>query len=574
LVLALLPTHLLALAFGSLAAGLTVAWVIIAASGYAWFARHWRNFLSALWNEHAGWAGRLGIAALATLPIVLPTILLNFHDEANFNGHHAIIAHLQNGSYPPRYLYEPSLPLRYHYAYDLAGAIVTGLLRVRVDHAIDLLTLTLWPCMFLLLWQVGELAGGRSAGLLVAATVCFSTGWCILCSVDGQRTNPPFISYYFQHPWSLSVPVFCLALLQRAALSRLANRTLGWTALACSLSLLSLCQAVLFVTTVAALALTEGWRLIRFRDGVSWHVLSALAASLASARLLGGFFVAGRFQPAGGLFGTGVYFRTFSFGDALLSQALWNLETFGLLLLVGVVGLFYAARDRMLWFILTTLPIVIVNSLQYRYSWDIVKFATVSSIALGVGAGIAMSELRRWADTLRRKLIWGVLIAALLWQGVLFPFITLSTFDPIGRAPFSRQMIRPYFSRAYPVDDDDAQAVSFLRTHMGHSEIVYRTVEKSEPYAIWGGLPTQASVYAENGRADDAYGLGEEKLAARRDLARVSETWLDRLSAARVVWIVTDPDDTAIEAVLASPEGRRRAQLAAKCGNVRVFRLN
>jgi hypothetical protein len=135
-------------------------------------------------------------------------------------------------------------------------------------------------------------------------------------------------------------------------------------------------------------------------------------------------------------------------------------------------------------------------------------------------------------------------------------------------------MIRPYFSQAYPVDADDARAVSFLRTHVGPSEIVYRAEEKSEPYAIWGGLPTQASVYAENGKADDAYGLGEEKLAARRDLARVSETWLDRLSAAHVVWIVADPDDPAIEAVLAFPAGRRRALLAAQYGNVRVFRLN
>jgi hypothetical protein len=574
IVLALLPTHALALMFASLSTGLTLAWGLVGVAGYAWIARHWGEFRSALSDEHAGRARKLGIAALTTLPIVLPTILLNFHDEAYFNGHFAIIAHLQNGAYPPRYLYEPSLPLRYHYGFDLACAIITGVLRVRVDHAVDLLTLTLWPCMFLLLWRVGDLAGGKTAGLLVAATVCFSTGWCILCSVDGQRSNPPFTSYYFQHPWSLGVPIFCLALLQHAALPRLANRTLGWTALACSLSLLSLCQAVLFVTTVAALGLTAVWRLARFRDHVSWRVLSALAASLASSRLLGGFFVAGQFPPAGGLFGTGIYLRVFSSGDALLSQALWNLETFGLLLFAGVVGLFYAARDRMLWFILATLPIVVVNSLHYRYSWDIVKFAMISSIALGVGTGIALSELRRWADTLRRKMIWGVLVVALLWQGVLFPFISLSTYDPIGRAAFSRQMIRPYFSRAYPVDDDDAQAVSFLRTHMGRSEIVYRAVDKSEPYANWGGLPTQASVYAADSMYNDMYGLGEAAFSARRNLSDVSDTWFDRLSTEHVVWIVTDPDDTAIEAALASPEGRRRTLLAAQYGKVRVYHLH
>jgi hypothetical protein len=574
IVLALLPTHVLALGFRSLSIGLALAWGVVGMAGYAWVTGHWREFRFSLSSGGSTGARRLGIAALAALPIVLPTILLNFHDEAYFNGHFAFIAHLQNGTYPPRYLYEPSLLLKYHYAFDLAGAITTGVLRIRLDHAVDLLTLTLWPCMFLLLWRVGEFVGDKRAGLLVAVTVCFSTGWCILCAVDGQRINPPFISYYFQHPWSLGVPVFCLVLLQLAALPRLANRTLGWTALACSLSLLSLCQAVLFVTTVVALGLSEGWRVVRARDGVSGLVFFALAASLLGARLLGGFFATGAFPPAGGLFGTGFNFRDFSSGEALLEQAVWNFENFGLLLLLGTVGLFRATRGRVFWLILAALPIVIVNSLRYRYSWDIVKFATVSSIALGVGAGIVLSEFLRWANTRLREIIWGLLVIVLLGQGVIYPFIFLLAYDPGKRTPFSVQMIRPYFSRAYPVDDNDARAVSFLRTHAAPSELVYRTAEKSEPYAIWGGLPTQASVYPDDSGSNDMYGLGEAQFLARRHLGDISDSWFDRLLAQHVAWIVTDPDDIAIEAILDRPEGRQRAVLAAQFGNVRVFHLH
>src|SRR6267154_2452631 len=122
LVLALLPTHLLALATGSLNLGLAGAWIGIGAGGYAWLGHHW-----------------------------------------------------QKCSYPPRYLYEPSLPLRYHYGFDLAAAIVTGLLRIRIDQAIDILTLALWPTMFLLLWRVGEHVCGRLAGLLVVFNVAVST---------------------------------------------------------------------------------------------------------------------------------------------------------------------------------------------------------------------------------------------------------------------------------------------------------------------------------------------------------------------------------------------------------------
>ena len=63
-------------------------------------------------HEYPGLSRRLAIAELATIPIILPIILLNFHDETYFNQHHAIIVHLRNGAYPPRYLYEPSSLLR------------------------------------------------------------------------------------------------------------------------------------------------------------------------------------------------------------------------------------------------------------------------------------------------------------------------------------------------------------------------------------------------------------------------------------------------------------------------------
>jgi hypothetical protein len=104
LVLALLPTHLISLALGSLTVGLASAWVIIGTTGYAWFVKHRQQFcLSAFFRQPTLYR-KLTVAAFATLPIVLPTILLNFHDEVNFQSHQGIIANLQNGTYPPRYL--------------------------------------------------------------------------------------------------------------------------------------------------------------------------------------------------------------------------------------------------------------------------------------------------------------------------------------------------------------------------------------------------------------------------------------------------------------------------------------
>ena len=582
IVLALLPTHLLALAFASLSAGLAVAWSVIGIAGYAWITRHRREFRSAVSHSHAGLQRKLWITALATLPIVPLTIFLNYSDEAY---HHAIIAHLQNGIYPPRYLYEPSLPLRYHYAFDLAGAIITGLLRLRLDHAIDLLTIALWPCMFLLLWRIGEHVGGRRAGLPVALAVCFAGGWpflvpmgspCGVCAANGLWINPPFIHYFFQHPWGLGVPIFCLVVLQRAALPRLRNRPLGLLALGCSLSLLSLAETVLFVTTVAALGLIEMSRLVRFRDLAAMKILSTLGASLLGAKLMGGFFTSGNYASAGGLFGTGFSARDFPDLGAVIGQIQWNLASFGLLLVVGTIGLLRATNDKAFLIILAGIGLITSNSLVYEYSWDIVKFGTVSFIVLAIGAGIFLCHLVRWANNLARRGIVVALVVALAGEGVTYPIIMLSAYDPAARTPFSAQMITPYFSRKYPVDPDDARAVSFLRTHMGPSEIAYRAAAKFEPYAVWGGLATEQpwDMYASDSRDDDMYGLGRKKFVVRKNLDKISANWLDRLASENVTWVVTDSGDTAINSILECAEGRRIAALVGQYGEVRVYHLH
>jgi hypothetical protein len=296
---------------------------------------------------------------------------------------------------------------------------------------------------------------------------------------------------------------------------------------------------------------------------------------LLGARLIGGFFVSGPYSTAGGLFGTDFFVRDFSGPDALLGQAQWNLASFGALLILGTVGLLRLRHDRVLLTILAVLTLVTVNLLRYRYPSDILKFSAAGLIALAIGGGVALSEFGGWAHTFVGRLIYVMLVAALVSQGVQFPFTVLSTYNSEGRPPFSNQMIRPYFSDAYPVARDDARAVSFLRTQMGPSEIVFRAGEKAEPYAVWAGLPTQVSWYinAAETADNDVYGLGEEKFAARRDLTRISESWFDRLEAQHIAWMVTDSDDIAINTILEGPEGRVRAALVAQYGKVRVFHI-
>jgi hypothetical protein len=568
MVLALLPTHVVALASGSLSIGLITAWSVIGTAGYVWILRYWREVHFAILIEHAGFQRKLGIIAFAIIPVILTTLLFNFSDEIIPNGHLAMIAHLQNGTYPPRYLYEPTLPLRYHYAFDLAAAIITGLLRIRVDQAIDLLTLTLWPLMFLLLWRVGEQVGGKGAGLFVAVAVSYSAGWsslyCVFCNA--------FIPFYFQHPWGIAVPVFCLAVLQHATPLQVKNRPLRLAALACTLVLLSLSEIVLFATTIAALGIAEIWNFVRYRERSAVAVLVVLGTAAIGAKLIGGFLVSAPYPSAGGLFGTPFTLRDYLSLDALGGQARENLRLYGLIAVPGTIGLFRARREKLLLISLAIIGFVVYNIMQYEYTWDIIKFATLSSIPLDIGVGLFVFGLARWADNTLRKLISGALIFALLCKAVFFHFAATALYDPELRSPF--QMIRPYFSRAYPADADDVSAVNYLRTHMGPSEIVYRAKEKSLPYAIWGGLPTQSSVLnADERRDNDPYGLGTQKFAAREDLDRITQDWFDRLAAQQVTWLVTDADDLGINATLASAEGRCRAVLAAQYDNLQVFRL-
>src|ERR1051325_1383704 len=412
--------------------------------------------------------------------------------------------------------------------------------------------------------------------------VCFAGGWpalvgfgsvCPRCAANGLEVNPPFISYYFQHPWSIGVPLFCLVVLQHASLPLVRNKFLGIAALVFSLALLSLSQAVLFVTTILAFGLAEVWNLARSRDGQAGTVLLGLGLSLFIARWLGGFFLTGPFSPVGPQFSVGVQLKDFAAPGAVLGQIQWDLASFGALLILGSIGLFRVRCDKVFLIMLITLPLIIMIVFRYEYTWDIVKFGTVSFIALAIGAGVALSGLWGWADNWGRRTGCALLISSFLWQGFLYPFVQLSAYDPVSRPPFSVQMIRPYFSTRYPVNPDDANAISFLRTHMSASEIAYRTIEKSEPYAIWGGLPTRGSVYPADGGNNDQYGFGEEKFTARVQLAAITENWLDRLTAEHISWVVTDPDDVEINAILERAESNARVALAKQFGNVRVFRI-
>jgi hypothetical protein len=183
---------------------------------------------------------------------------------------------------------------------------------------------------------------------------------------------------------------------------------------------------------------------------------------------------------------------------------------------------------------------------------------------LGVGAGVALFKLINSAVTFARRVICVLLFVGLGIEGISFPSVTLLNYDAANRRPFSDQMIRPYLSNTYPVDRDDARAVSFLRTHAGPSAMVYRAERKSEPYAVWGGLQLRLRGTCVRPKRMRTTYTGSEK----RSLPPGKRY---RPFRRHVTWVVADAEDATINAALDSPQGQLSVVQAAQYGGVRVF---
>src|SRR5262249_54876084 len=148
--------------------------------------------------------------------------------------------------------------------------------------------------------------------------------------------------------------------------------------------------------------------------------LSAIAGGvllLAIAKTLGGFFTS-----APGLPRLSFVLAPGMCPDAA-DTALWNLKTFGMLLPLGIAGLFVLRRERLLFMSLVLGGITIVNFVTYTSSWDIVKFATVAAISLGVLTSAAIARLLPEGTSgmaAGRRALAGALLAPTLAVGLLF----------------------------------------------------------------------------------------------------------------------------------------------------------
>ena len=537
----LCAVHAIAYAARAFLPGLVVGTILVGAGGYS---AAWRGEARAPAGP-APSRGRVALAALAALVIAPMALRWSFHDEATIAGHMAFVGEMQNGFYPPGHLVFPDVELRYHYGFDVVVAAVTAVTRLRIDRAMDAVTLAAFAWTAALAWRLGDVWNGptRGAGPLTALLLLFGGGAPLLCapslppsvptllgqcSIEGLSINPPFVSYFFQHPWTLGAPLALAALLVAAESRRRAPRL---AALGLLLLALSFVQIVLFLTLGGALLAAEslpwiGWGKSDLRSSVrrGLALLILLVVVLLVASRFGGFFAP---APDGA---TSSIEAHRGIVETLAGNVRWHLASFGLLLPLGIMGLFSRARGRLVLAVLVLGSLLVLNSVRYKFSWDVAKFGTVAAIALSVLGGAALARLWSAPRALPARALCLALLAAAIAPGLCHPLIFGLDLAGIPAGNFPRS--------AEPLSGPDVEAMTWLRTRVRPTDVVYRSIPASYGYAPWGGLPQP---WIEGQTA--SFGFSPARLSRRRRLLTELPLQPERWLAEGIRWLVLDARD-------------------------------
>jgi hypothetical protein len=531
----LLGIHVVGLVTGSFYVALFFATIALAAAGLVSMRAPSAPLDPPSSTNRWMWVGMVVAVAL----LVGPELNYSKHDECLLTGHLSIPAAIQNGAYPPHHLSFPAYELRYHYGIDLLDAVVSSLLgRADVHATVHVVVLVLWGYSFCLYWLLGErLLGGKAGGPVTAWCVLFAGGapyWCrpttphveyftSMCTKAGTWITPPFVSNFLQHPWTLGMPVFGAILLLTTHLAT-ARRTespgapwssWSWVLLSLLTAMLSLAQVVLWVCFVPAFVIAgalEGRRLAipKLARLVAWAAAMALVARAMH----------GMFAPSGEPSAGGIEFHPFWRDGTWREWLGWHLDAYGLLIPLAAAGLYVLRSQRTLLATLAVGGLLVRNLFRYNPSWNIVKFAMVSQIALAILASAVLAaalERPKW------RFAGAAGIVLCTFFGVAWP-VALTLAPPV------HDCVPP------PPAGADASAIDYLRRHVRAGEGVFRT-EHADLYAIYGGLAQPTSDWG-----TESFGFRRSLFDDRRRLLAHPEA-SDAYLAQGFRWIVLGPGD-------------------------------
>jgi hypothetical protein len=474
--------------------------------------------------------------------------------------------------YPPRHLTFPQFELRYHYGFNVLVAALAATCNLPVGAAIDAVTLTIWAYCWCMLWGIGTRVAGPRGGFPTALLALFGAGvpWLVtsgyesetfrllgLVNVNGSTLNPPLVSYFFQHPWTAGLPLGLSLILVHVSEPESRDEWVlngRLVVMGILLMALALCQYVLFVSLAAALCVAEPIVCGKPQPRSVALVVGTIGAVWLASTMLGGFFL-----PPPDRGESPLVISPWVAGKPWASL-LWHAATYGLLLPLGIGGLFAARRGRVLLGCLIAGGIIIINALTYRYSWDIVKFGTVAALGLSIASGASVVWLFARKPRPLGLLLGVAAMAGATLAGLAFPLAFALRLEGIPRDMFPE--------RPASLSLEDAAAVRWLRGRVKPDEIVYRRMEIAPAYAQFGGLPQ-----AWFDQATMTFGFAKWRLSSR---ARLLATMPDdpvAFRAQRIRWFVVDPEDSRASELIDDWVRHGRATEVARFGALRIARL-
>jgi hypothetical protein len=558
----LLAVHGLGLATHSFVRALTLGTLGVAALGP--FVRDRRLEPSAGSFDNRPLLLRAAVVVLVTLPVARIAFGWQFHDEDLFTGHMSIPAEIENGIYPPRHLTFAHVELGYHYGFDLLTACVATIFRLPVARAIDVASVGLWMLTAWLVGALGDCLLASRRGWIAILTTLFGGGvpLCLeatrhsvkdplgFCTIHGEAIASPLVSNFFQHPWALGIPLSLAMWLVFVSARRGAPRLVVLSLLALALSF---AHIVLFVTMCASLGFAEVLALWRERQPFV-EALRVLASGVfvgAGALVLDGFSRAPPWQG-------GVPFEL-RIGVVRGSVAIWHAQSFGLLLPIGLAGLFLLPSRAPVRAVLggfAVVCLIALNSAHYKYSGDSVKFGGALALALGLGAAVVVDRLARHV----RGVIAAAAAIGVMAGGLAFAFVFMVL-------PSAASTVFRGLNVALTADDDDA--ASFLRCRVRAGEVVYRRSGPARAYVLLAGLPT---AWVDWGVAGFGYPRGWRN--ARTELLRIAPEATLAWRKEGIVWFVLDLDDTKLNVLAATWIARGDAAVVARFGTLQIVRLS
>jgi hypothetical protein len=503
---------------------------------------------------------------LVTLPIAFMTLQGDFFDDYNLIGHRSLVAQLQNGGYPPRHQVFPDYPFRYHFGFNVTAAALTGLLRLPLGAAIDLLVIVGFLASWCLAWRLGErltrdASGGWTAfGGLLTGGAFFWFFWhadwaqhgAVGIVTGGNRINFPVVMYFFQKPFALGFPLALAVMLVASVPATDANWKRRALLLAVLLGPLSLAEVVLFVTLAPALAAHELWTDRHWRG-----IVPAVLGLLLALPLGGVLFTAmppdtvrlieGRFWPA---------------ADGLLPVLRWYFLTTGLLLPLGLLGVRVMRGLRVFFLLMILGSFAVPLFFHDPSSWDIVKFSTVGQFAAGLAAGSALGWIARSAHPWRRPALFG-----------LMALLATSTLGYLGH--WIREIVRPtpeigqlLVAQRRPYEDQNwTSLIRWLRRARPRDGAIHCTNPLLLRHLLFAGLYT-----ARPADINVQYGVPPARVARRQavldTLPRDPQSWRGE----GILWFVTGPGEP-LDKVAAGWVATGQARRIATAGPWGLVRL-